>query len=170
MFHANTPQHNKEVVLSSLTRPDRVVRVVFATEALGMGINFRDVNTIIHYGAPQSIEDYFQESGRGGRSGDPARSIVYWKPIDCHPKKKLASTRDHEVAAVRHYLENDTSCRQQWLLHYFDTSFTTSVQDPLLCCDVCARKCSASLVCFSSYIMYTYLYSHIVTDTCITFV
>ena len=90
MFHANTPQHNKEIVLSSLTRPDGVVRVVFATEALGMGINLRDVNTIIHYGAPQSIEDYFQESGRGGRSGDPARSIVYWKPIDCHLKKKLA--------------------------------------------------------------------------------
>ena len=154
MFHANTPQHNKEVVLSSLTRPDGVVRVVFATVALGMGINLRDVNTIIHYGAPQSIENYFQESGRGGRSGDPARSIVYWKPIDCRLKKKLASTRDHEVAAVRYYLENDTFCRRQWLLHYFDTSFTTSVQDPLLCCDVCARKC-ASLVCFSSYIMYT---------------
>jgi len=34
--------------------------------ALGMGINLRDVNTIIHYGAPHSIEDYFQESGRGG--------------------------------------------------------------------------------------------------------
>ena len=65
MFHANTPQHNKEVILSNLTRPDGVVRVVFATVALGMGINLRDVNTIIHYGAPQSIEDYFQESGRG---------------------------------------------------------------------------------------------------------
>ena len=147
MFHANTPQHNKEVILSSLTRPDGVVRVVFATVALGMGINLRDVNTIIHYGAPQSIEDYFQESGRGGRSGEPARSLVYWKPTDCRLKKQLESTRDQEVAAVRHYLENDTSCRRQWLLQYFDPSFTTSVQDPLLCCDVCASKCSTSLVC-----------------------
>ena len=145
MFHANTPQHNKQVVLSSLTRPDGVVRVVFATVALGMGINLRDVNTIVQYGAPQSIEDYFQESGRGGRSGDPARSVVYWKPTDCRLKKQLASTRDHEVAAVRHYLEN----RRQWLLQYFDPSFTTSMQDPLLCCDVCASKCSTSLVCIS---------------------
>lgn len=39
MFHANTPQHNKEVVLRSLNQPDGVVRVVFATVALGMGIN-----------------------------------------------------------------------------------------------------------------------------------
>ena len=109
MFHANTSQHNKEVILSNLSRPDGVVRVVFATVALGMGINLRDVNTIIHYGAPQSIEDYFQESGRGGRSGDPARSVVYWKPIYCRVKK-LSSTRDQEIAAVQHYLENDISC------------------------------------------------------------
>lgn len=141
MFHANTPLHNKEVVLNSLARPDGIVRVVFATVALGMGINLRDVNTVIHYGAPQSIEDYFQESGRGGRSGDTAKSVVYWKPIECRLKKKPGSARDQEVAAVRHYLENDTSCRRQWLLQYFDPSFTTSVKDLLLCCDTCARKC-----------------------------
>ena len=58
--------------MKSLSKPDGVVRVVFATVALGMGVNMRDVNTIIHYGAPQSIEDYYQESGRGGRSGQQA--------------------------------------------------------------------------------------------------
>ena len=56
MFHANTPQHNKEVVLKSMTKPDGVVRIVFATVALGMGVDLRDVNTIIHYGAPLSID------------------------------------------------------------------------------------------------------------------
>ena len=76
MFHANTPQYNKEVILKSLTQPDGIVRVIFATVALGMGINLRDVNTIIHYGGLQSIDDYFQESGRGGRSGKPACSII----------------------------------------------------------------------------------------------
>ena len=48
-----------------------------------MGINLRGVNTSIHYGAPHSIDDYFQESGRGGRTGESARSIVYWKRTDC---------------------------------------------------------------------------------------
>ena len=172
MFHANTPQHNKEVVLNSLTRPDGVVRVVFATVALGMGINLRHVNTIIYYGAPQSIEDYFQESGRGGRSGESAQSIVYWKPIDCRLKKKLSSTRDEEVAAVRRYLDNDTSCRRQWLLQYFDPSFTASVQDPMLCCDICTSKNSFSQVCSLPFIIsfsatcivhnivYSYTHSH----------
>ena len=45
------------MILKSLIESDGVVRVVFATVALGMGINLRDVNLILHYGAPQSIED-----------------------------------------------------------------------------------------------------------------
>ena len=83
MFHSSTPQHNKYIMLKSLTQSDGVVHIVFATVALGMGVNIKDVNLIIHYGAPHSIDDYFQESGRGVRSGDYARSVVFWKPIDC---------------------------------------------------------------------------------------
>ena len=91
MYHANTPEHNK-VILNSLTRLDGNVRLVFATVAMGMGINLRDVNTILHYGAPQSIGDYFEESGRGGRSGQAARSTIYWKPSDCPLRKNLVNT------------------------------------------------------------------------------
>lgn len=143
MYHANTPQHNKEVILSSLNKSAGVVRVVFATVALGMGVNLQDVNTIIYYGAPQSIEDYFQESGRGGRSGQPARSVVYWKPSDCPLRKEPTTTRHREVAAVRHYLEDTSSCRRLRLLQYFDSSFTSDVQDPKTCCDVCAKVCAS---------------------------
>ena len=140
MFHANTPDHNKDVILKSLNEPDGVVRLVFATVALGMGINLRDVNTIIHYSAPQSIDDYFQESGRGGRSGQHARSVVYWRATECPMRKVLSSTRDHEVAAVREYLQNETICCRQWLLNYFEPSWTNCERDPSLCCDVCAKK------------------------------
>ena len=62
MFHASTPQHSKDVIMGSL----RVchVRVVFASVTMGMGIDLHGVDTIIHYGAPISTEDYFQASGR----------------------------------------------------------------------------------------------------------
>ena len=66
------------------------------------------------------IDDYFQESGRGGRSGGDAHSIVYWKPIDCPIRKDLVTTRDKEVADVRRYLANTDICRRFWLLEYFD--------------------------------------------------
>ena len=100
---------------------------------------------------------------------------MYWKPIDCRVKKKLLSTRDQEIAAVRHYLENDISCRRQWLLQYFDPSFTTNVRDPLLCCDVCAKKYSTSLVryfiilywCTCMYFTYMYTLTPLSISLCI---
>ena len=60
MFHASTPQHSKDVILGSLQDCHGTVRAVFASVAMGMGIDLHGVDTIIHYGAPSSIEDYFQ--------------------------------------------------------------------------------------------------------------
>lgn len=142
MFHASTPANNKDIILKSLVEHEGVVRVVFATVALGMGVNLKGVNTIIHYGAPQSIDDYFQESGRGGRSGECARSVVFWKRMDCPVKKELSSNRDHEVAAVRRYLENEITCRRQWLLDYFEPSWACRGVNPSACCDICATESS----------------------------
>ena len=139
MYHACTPQCNKDIVLKSLQKPDGIVRVVFATIALGMGIDLKNVNTIVHYGAPRSLEDYFQESGRGGRSGEPAKSIVYWKPKDCPMRKNLAKVHDQETAAVRSYLENCSECRGYQLLKYFDPMLAKVGMDSSSCCDVCSR-------------------------------
>ena len=80
MFHASTRHHSKDVIMRSLQYCHGTVRVVFARVAMGMGIDLHGVNIIIHYGVPSSIEDYFQASGRGERSGDSAYSIVYWTP------------------------------------------------------------------------------------------
>ena len=59
MFHASTPQHSKDVIMGSLQDCHGTVRVVFASVAMGMGIDLHGVDTIIHYGAPSNIEDYF---------------------------------------------------------------------------------------------------------------
>ena len=53
-----------------------VQRVVVATSALGMGINFQNVEYVIHYGPPHSVTEMIQQSGRAGRSGQQAFSIV----------------------------------------------------------------------------------------------
>ena len=141
MFHAQTEDRIKKHVLSSMVIPEGTVRVVFATVALGMGVHLVDVYQVIHYGAPSSIDDYFQESGRSGRSGDQAKSIVLWKPADAPLKQDLANPRNADFAAVRRYLENDSYCRRYQLLRYFDPNLPNSVprRDPLLCCDVCAK-------------------------------
>ena len=137
MYHANTPQHNKDVILKSLVVPDEVVHVVFTTVALGMGVDLRDVNSIIHYGAPNRLEDYVQESGRGGRSGGDAVSTIFWKLVDCPVKKQPTTIRDHELITVRRYLENVTVCRRKWLLEYFDVKLTV---ESSRCCDNCSNQ------------------------------
>ena len=140
MFHSCTSQHNKEVILKSLTQSDGLVRVVFATVALGMGVDIKDVNLVVHYGAPNSVDDYFQESGRGGRSGDNARSVIFWKPSDCPIRKEPQSIRDRELIDIRKYLENSTICRRKWLLEFFDPCSAKPGDDELLCCDICTNS------------------------------
>ena len=83
MFHVSILQHSKDVIMESLQDCHRTVRVVFASVAMGMGINLHGLDTIIHYVAPSSIKDYFQVSGRRGQSGDSAYSIVYRTPKHC---------------------------------------------------------------------------------------
>ena len=80
--------------------PDGTIRVVFATNALGMGVHFSGVNTVIHYGAPNSLDDYLQESGRAGRNGEQATSTIYWCPGDAPKYNKLKNQHMEEVVAV----------------------------------------------------------------------
>jgi ATP-dependent DNA helicase RecQ len=56
--------------------------VVVATNAFGMGIDRPDVGLVLHYQLPGSLEAYYQEAGRAGRDGSPARCLALFGQRD----------------------------------------------------------------------------------------
>ena len=127
MYHSKTPDDIQKIVLESLIDPHGKIRVVFATSALGMGVNLPNVRHIIHYGIPHDVEDYLQEVGRGGRDGGMFTATVIYRSYDlanCDP-------------AMRKFVQNpNNECRRNILMEYFNEK-VVNLANPMECCDIC---------------------------------
>ena len=69
-YHRPTPDtqnHPSSIILNDMKKVGGVMRVVLATVALGLGVDFPDVDRVIHYGCPETLEQLYQESGSMGR-------------------------------------------------------------------------------------------------------
>ena len=77
IYHSSCWQHSKDRVVQSLKGQGKV-RLVVASTALSMGVNFPDIRYIINWGPARSLLDQHQEAGRAGRDGLPSHiQIIY---------------------------------------------------------------------------------------------
>ena len=96
MFHSGSAEATKDFVLQSLLNVDGICRVVFATNSLGLGVNIQGLYTVLHYGPPDSIEEYQQEYGRSGRDGKASDALLMWN----------GNLIRHVSKAMREYVPN----------------------------------------------------------------
>ncbi|HEY4241193.1 MAG TPA: ATP-dependent DNA helicase RecQ [Kofleriaceae bacterium] len=96
-------------------------RVLVATSAFGMGIDYPDVRAIVHFQAPGSLEAYYQEAGRAGRDGEPGDCLLLFGAADLVTQRRIGGDgfrAEESLAEIARYA-SAWRCRQQILCAHF---------------------------------------------------
>ena len=96
-YHAGLKDEQRTLVQDAFAAGS--LRVVCATNAFGMGIDRPDVDAVVHFAIPGSVEAYYQEIGRAGRDGRPATATLLWDYADVATREFLIDSPRRQKTA-----------------------------------------------------------------------
>ena len=137
MYHQKTDDEVKEMIVEPFQDSDGTIRVCLSSTSFSMGVDVKGVNTIVHYGACNDLDDYLQESGRAGRQADEQSHAIVMKYKQCLGSKNI-------TLGMKDFITTK-SCRRKLLLKPFTDESPKSGDHN--CCDNCAAQCSCVCVC-----------------------
>ena len=100
---------------------------IIATNAFGMGIDKPDVKSVIHYDLPDTLESFYQESGRAGRDGKAAYSIILKDDQDIGNLKKRIKINFPDVEDVKKVFQSIVNIHQISIGYYSEEKFELDI-------------------------------------------
>lgn len=88
-FHGETPDDDRGRIIEQWS--ENKLDGIVATSAFGVGIDKRDVRTVVHAAVPETLDRFYQEVGRGGRDGCPSASFLIYSREDQETANQIAS-------------------------------------------------------------------------------
>jgi ATP-dependent DNA helicase RecQ len=102
-YHAGMRAADRDAVQERFMADD--LDAVVATTAFGMGVDKPNVRWVVHAEISESLDSYYQEVGRAGRDGEPARAVLFYRPEDLGLRRFFAGGGQVDPAEIGTVLE-----------------------------------------------------------------